>query len=270
VSRALCVAVLGLGEAGSEIARDLVAAGAVVRGYDPAVPPAADVVACTSEADAVAGAALVLSVNSAADAVQAARSAAPALAEGSLWADLNTAAPSTKTAVAGALAGTPAVFTDVALMSPVPGRGLRTPMLASGPGAARCAEVLRPLGAQVEVLGDVPGAAATRKLVRSVFYKGLAAAVVEALAAARAAGCESALRADIADELARATAGTVDVLEQGSLRHALRRSHEMAAAAQLLEELGVAPRIAAASRDQLAELAVRGAADASPADRRGS
>jgi hypothetical protein len=72
VTRALCVAVLGLGEAGSEIARDLVAAGVVVRGYDPVVPAAADVVACTSEAEAVTGAALVLSVNSAADAVPAA------------------------------------------------------------------------------------------------------------------------------------------------------------------------------------------------------
>src|SRR5260370_17198297 len=31
------IAVLGLGEAGSLIARDLLAAGAIVRGYDPAV-----------------------------------------------------------------------------------------------------------------------------------------------------------------------------------------------------------------------------------------
>lgn len=31
------IAILGLGEAGSEIARDLVAAGADVRGYDPNV-----------------------------------------------------------------------------------------------------------------------------------------------------------------------------------------------------------------------------------------
>ena len=35
--RPLVIAVLGLGEAGSVIARDLVAAGVVVRGYDPAV-----------------------------------------------------------------------------------------------------------------------------------------------------------------------------------------------------------------------------------------
>ena len=36
---ALTVAVLGLGEAGAAIAGDLAAAGARVRGYDPAVPP---------------------------------------------------------------------------------------------------------------------------------------------------------------------------------------------------------------------------------------
>jgi 3-hydroxyisobutyrate dehydrogenase-like beta-hydroxyacid dehydrogenase len=38
--RPLVIAVLGLGEAGSVIAHDLVAAGAVVRGYDPAVAAA--------------------------------------------------------------------------------------------------------------------------------------------------------------------------------------------------------------------------------------
>jgi 3-hydroxyisobutyrate dehydrogenase-like beta-hydroxyacid dehydrogenase len=33
------IAVLGFGEAGSLIARDLVAAGAAVRGFDPKAPP---------------------------------------------------------------------------------------------------------------------------------------------------------------------------------------------------------------------------------------
>jgi 3-hydroxyisobutyrate dehydrogenase-like beta-hydroxyacid dehydrogenase len=50
----------------------------------------------------------------------------------------------------------------------------------------------------VDVLPGPPGAAAARKLVRSVFYKGLAAAVTEALRAARAAGCEPWLRDNIA------------------------------------------------------------------------
>ncbi|MFD0541125.1 hypothetical protein ACFQY7_52150 [Actinomadura luteofluorescens] len=44
------IAVLGLGEAGGAIARDLVAAGAVVRGYDPAVAASGGIVQAASEA----------------------------------------------------------------------------------------------------------------------------------------------------------------------------------------------------------------------------
>ena len=65
------IAVLGFGEAGSLLARDLVAAGATVRGYDPKVPAPAGVTRAGSDAEAVAGAGLVLSVNSASDAVAA-------------------------------------------------------------------------------------------------------------------------------------------------------------------------------------------------------
>ena len=57
------IAVLGLGEAGSAFASDLVTAGAIVRGYDPAVTPPAGVIECTDEADAVRTAELILSVD---------------------------------------------------------------------------------------------------------------------------------------------------------------------------------------------------------------
>ena len=253
----LTIAVLGLGEAGSEIARDLVAAGAVARGYDPVAVAPPGVVACSDEAHAVDGAAVVLSVNSAADAPTALRNAVARLRPDAVWADLNTGAAGLKRDLADALARDvpTALFADVALMSPVPGRGLATPMLVSGAGAQRYASLVAPLGACVEVLTGPAGEAATRKLLRSVFFKGWAAAVVEALTAARAAGLEDWLRDNIADELARADVGTVDALVTGSREHAVRRSHEMAAAAELLQELGVSSRIAAASRDQLAELA---------------
>ncbi|WP_249027282.1 NAD(P)-binding domain-containing protein [Amycolatopsis lexingtonensis] len=72
------IAVLGLGEAGSELARDLATAGAVVRAYDPAVAAAAaGVVVTKSEAEAADGADLVLSVNSASAARPSPRSAGP-------------------------------------------------------------------------------------------------------------------------------------------------------------------------------------------------
>jgi 3-hydroxyisobutyrate dehydrogenase-like beta-hydroxyacid dehydrogenase len=111
----------------------------------------------------------------------------------------------------------------------------------------------------MEIIDGPLGAAATHKLLRSVFYKGLAAAVVEALSAARAAGLEEWLRGNIIEELTRADGSTVDRLVEGSRRHAVRREHEMAAAAQLLDELGVPARIAVASRDWLHDLAAAAA-----------
>ena len=252
-----CVAVLGFGEAGTAISADLVAAGAVVRGYDPVAQVTPGVVDCAAEAEAVLGADVVLSLNSADDAMIALRNGCRALGPGAVWADLNTGGAVLKRELAAALVrpSTSTLFADVALMSPVPGRGVRTPMLVSGEGAARYAELMIPLGAQVDVLEGPPGEAATRKLLRSVFFKGLAAAVVEALTAARAVGLEEWLRENIADELTRSGPETVDRLERGSVQHAVRRAHEMAAATELLRDLGVSSRIAAASRDLLLELA---------------
>ncbi|BEL08163.1 hypothetical protein Q0Z83_063540 [Actinoplanes sichuanensis] len=247
------IAVLGLGEAGGLIAADLVAAGAIVRGYDPKVPAPAGVRPADGDADAVTGASLVLSVNSAADATDALRDSLPALTTGTIWADLNTATPALKERLA-ALGGQTVRVVDVALMSPVPGRGLRTPMTASGPAAAELAAVLGRLGATVEVLDGPVGTAATRKLLRSVFYKGMAAAVTEALEAARAAGLEEWLRGNIRDELIRSNADTLDRLVDGSRKHAVRRREEMAAATELLTDLGVHPRIAPATRDVLQAL----------------
>lgn len=246
----LRIAVLGLGEAGGEIARDLVVAGADVRGFDPLVAPPEGVAPRRGDADAVRDADLVLSVNSAHDAVDALEQSLPALPPGAIWADLNTAAPAVKLALARLA---PDVV-DVALMAPVPGKGLRTPMLVSGDAAARYAGILTALGADVTVQPGPAGEAISRKLLRSVFYKGLAAAVVEALAAAEAAGCEDWLRGNISAELAGFDERTIDRLVTGTHRHARRRADEMAAATEQLRGLGVPPRISAAAHELLVSL----------------
>jgi len=242
------IAVLGFGEAGSLIAADLVAAGAVVRGYDPLVPAPPGVTDTGSDAEAAVGADLVLSVNSAKEAVGALRAALPAMAPGAVWADLNTASPGIKRELAqiGQAHGIP--VTDIAMMAPVPGRGLRVPMLASGESAAQVAALLGAFGADIDVLDGPAGLAASKKLLRSVFYKGMAASIVEALEAARAAGCEPWLREHIAEELAKSDLSTVERIVTGTGQHAVRRGAEMAAAAQMLSELGVQPLMADASR----------------------
>jgi 3-hydroxyisobutyrate dehydrogenase-like beta-hydroxyacid dehydrogenase len=251
----LRIAVLGLGEAGRRLAADLASLGAAVAGWDPAVREApAGVELAAGAAEAVAGSEVVLSVNAASAALAAAREAAPALAPGALFADLNTGAPGLKRSVAAVVEPAGAQFADVALLAPVPRRGLATPALVSGGGAGRFAAVFRPLGMPVEELGPEPGVAAQRKLLRSVFVKGLAAAVVESLEAASAAGCGDWLRASIASTLDAADASLLDRFEDGSRAHAGRRVEEMEAACDLLRELGVEPRVAAAAAAQLAAL----------------
>ena len=254
MSSPLRIAVLGIGEAGSAISSDLAAAGADVRGYDPKdVEYPAAVAVRTSEADAVRDADLVLSVNSSHDAMTALRNAVPGLRPGTLWADLNTASPGGKAALAEAAPeGVPVV--DVALMSVVPGNGMRTPMVVSGQGAQRYAEIFAEFGVAVDVLPGPAGAAISRKLLRSVFWKGVAAAVVEALTAAEAAGVRDWLHGNIAAELAGFDERAVDVFFESTHTHARRRADEMAAAAEQLADLGVPPRVTAAARDQLAAL----------------
>jgi 3-hydroxyisobutyrate dehydrogenase-like beta-hydroxyacid dehydrogenase len=251
----LLVAVLGLGEAGGRVAADLAAAGARVRGFDPAVPVPPGIEPATGDADACRGAALVISLTTAAESEQALRQALAGLGPGTVYADANTASAGQKQKLASIAADAGVPFADIAIMAPIPQRGLRTPMLASGPAAAAAAGLLNGHGAAVQVLPGPAGAAATRKLLRSVFYKGMAAAVVEALRAARAAGQEDWMREHVAAELAAATADTADRLERGSYQHATRRAHEMAAASELLTELGVPPRVAMASQQWLEDLA---------------
>jgi 3-hydroxyisobutyrate dehydrogenase-like beta-hydroxyacid dehydrogenase len=247
------VAVLGLGEAGSAIAADLVGQGVETLGFDPEpsrVVPGVE--RSGSAGEAVTRADVVLSVNAQSVAVSVAQSVAGSLGPTQLYADLNTTSAEVKREVASGIAPSGAAFVDVALLAPVPGLGLRTPCLVSGAGAERFAGVFGAIGMPVEVLSDVPGDAATRKLLRSVFMKGLAAAVIESLSAAELAGCEPWLRAQIESVL---DPSLIDRLVDGSKQHARRRIDEMDAAAAVVADLGLEPHVALAAAAVLRSLA---------------
>ena len=249
----LRVAVLGLGEAGGTIAAGFAAEGCVVRGWDPVAGLSSGAVERTATpAEAVAEAALVLSLATAAHAVEAAASVASSLTAGQLYADLNTSAPALKGDVAAVIHPTGAGFTDVALLGTVPALGVRTPALASGDGAERFAELVRPLGMPVEVVGDEPGDAAGLKLLRSVFMKGVAASALESVEGAKARGADAWLRRQIGEVLGEPL---LERLLSGSVTHAERRLVEMEAAAAYLEELGVEPRVSRAAAGWLGQLA---------------
>lgn len=251
----LTVAVLGLGEAGSHFANDLAELGVQVRGWDPAprraLHPA--VLLAASNADAAAPADIVLSVNLSAVAEQVAAEVAPVLTARHLYAELNTASPATKQAVAALVQPTGARAVDVAIMAPVPPKGLRTPLLLSGPGAAALAQRLGPLGLDLTVLGPEVGEAATRKLLRSIVYKGVAAVIGEAVAAGQRLGLEPYIREQISSVIGGNDA-LIDRFLEGSRLHALRRTHELEAVVAMLTDLELNPVVSRATLASLQQL----------------
>ncbi|MFM2070669.1 MAG: hypothetical protein RLZZ623_932 [Actinomycetota bacterium] len=246
------ITLFGLGEAGSAIGVDLVAAGVEVHAFDPA--PVATPVGVHRHTDAVSavpGSDLVLGVTAAIDAPVALRQALHTIRAGTVYADLATSAAGLKQRLAVEANDAGLLFVDVALMSPVPGKGVRTPALASGPGAARFIEVMMPLGMPVEHAGDQPGAAATRKLLRSVVMKGLAALLVESMDAAHAAGFADVTWQNLTGQFTAADETLLRRLVEGTGPHSLRRLHEMEASADLLRELGIDPLMTTATVESL-------------------
>jgi 3-hydroxyisobutyrate dehydrogenase-like beta-hydroxyacid dehydrogenase len=250
------VAVLGLGEAGSLLARDLVHGGARVRGWDPDLHgDLSEIPIASGPAEAVRGADLVISVNWAIVAADVAREALPELRAGMIYAEHNTAGPALKQEIAAIVAPSGARCVDVAMMAPVPGLGMHVPMFLAGEAAEELAAFYRLFGTPVTVVGTTPGEANARKLCRSVFFKGMSGAVWEALEAARAAGVEEWLRSDIIATFVKADEKLIDRLVDGTAKHAARRAHEMHDAAALLAELGVPNPMATATAAALERIA---------------
>ncbi len=254
----MIVAVLGLGEAGSLLARDLVRGGAVVRGWDPDLHgDLSEIPIAASFTDAVRGADVVISVNWATVAADVARDALPLVGPSTIYADHNTSGPALKETIASILAPSGAKVVDVAMMAPVPPLGMRVGMFMAGAGAEELAAFYRTFGTPVTVVGTKPGEANARKLCRSVFFKGMSSAVWEALEAARAYGVEEWLHGDIARTFVEAGPAFIDRLVDGTAKHATRRAHEMRDAEAMLRELGTPTTMVTATAESLERIANR-------------
>ena len=233
------ITILGLGEAGRLYARGLRDAGADVRGYDPhhelgdtAIAQYADLRA------ALAGADVVISLVTAGAAASVAHDALPLMPVTAVYADLNTAAPELKQQIDRLAAERGVRMADVGVLAPVPRAAHRTPLIASGPGAAAFGRILGPFGVPITVIDAPAGEAARLRLLRSVFMKGLAALMIEGVDAARAVNAEPWLRDQMAQELGPNGAALVDRLISGTYAHAARREHEVRDALDVLETAG--------------------------------
>ena len=240
-------AVLGLGEAGSRLAADLAAAGVDVRGYDP--DPARG-----GTAESRRGRGRRRRPRPQRERRErrprGGRSRTRRARRGE-----RLRRPQHRRAEleAGARRGSSESASPTSRCSaPCPTAASRRRRSRRGPARSGSPTCSRRSGCPSRSSPSGPGDAATMKLLRSVFMKGLAASAVESLAAAREAEHEPWLEEQLAAVIGRPL---LDRLVTGSRTHAARRVDEMEAARDLLVELDVEPRITNASAAVLAELA---------------
>jgi len=268
------MAIIGFGEVGQIFARQFHDAGvAAIALYDIAFAdtrsPQAKAAAsgpwtkCASANEAVANADIVVSAVTAGSALDAARSVTARIAKGAFFWDLNSVSPSTKQAAASAIGDAGGRYVEAAVMSSVPPRGIRSPMLLGGPNARAFVEAMAPFALDLTVYSDEVGGASAVKMCRSVIVKGLEALLMESMLAAHHYGVERAVLESLKDTLphpdwekqARYMIGR-------ALLHGRRRAAEMREVAKTVREAGVAPTLSAPiaerqdwSADQAAKLA---------------
>ncbi|WP_328528165.1 NAD(P)-binding domain-containing protein [Nocardioides sp. NBC_00368] len=251
------VAILGLGEVGRIYGTALAEAGHRVTGFDPYLQesPAGVEVADTLE-KAVEDAQIVVILTAASASRSVAEAAAPVLAPGAVYADFTSSGPTEKRQLTSVFEGREDVrLVDVAILGPVIQLGTSTPLMAAGPAGETVAALMRPLGTPVEVVGGDLGDAMAHKLLRSVFMKGLASVVVEAVGAGRGAGMEEWIRGQIAGVLAGDGQAVIDRFLTGTAKHAARRAAEMRSTSAYLADLGVHGEMTEASMTALERMA---------------
>ncbi|MDR4534576.1 DUF1932 domain-containing protein [Glutamicibacter sp. PS] len=249
-------AIIGLGEVGQTYGTALVDAGNEVIGFDPFITDAvAGIALAPSAADAAKDADTVLVLTGSGAAQAVADECLPVMAAGSFYADFTSSSPEMMQKL-GAVAGA-VRFIDVAILGPVIAQGVRTPLMVSGDGAQTFAAQFEAIGAPITVVEGGPGSAMAHKLIRSVFMKGLASVVIEAVSAGSAAGLDSWIRGEIAQTLAGDGQATIDRFIAGTAKHAVRRAVEMRSTASYLSDLGVPHEMTTASACAMERMSTR-------------
>lgn len=249
---AASIALIGFGEVGGIFVADLKAAGApFVRVYDikledPALAPAmrekaaaAKAEVAASAAEAMAGADIVISAVTANAVLEVARNAAPHLAPGQIFLDVNSAAPDTKRAAASAVEAGGAHYVEGAVMAPVPAPRLTVPILAGGPKAQETADLLNALGMNLKAVSQTHGRASAMKLCRSIMIKGIEALIIDCARSAKAWDVEAEVFGSLQDTFPGVDFARLAELMAGRVRqHGVRRAAEMREAADMVADLG--------------------------------
>jgi len=245
-------AVIGFGEVGQILAKDLVAADCEVAGVydlklvDPQSIPSKAAVgpyrAASSAPDAVRGAQLIISAVTAEQGLEAARSVAAGIEPGAFFLDINSVSPGVKRRSAEAITAAGGRYVEAAVMTAVPPHRIKSPMLLGGPHAQAFLEMAGPLGFNAKVYSEEIGKASAVKMCRSVMIKGMEALITESCLTARRLGVEQDVLASLGETIPVPDwEAFARYMITRSVQHGKRRAEEMREVARTVAEAHIEP-----------------------------
>lgn len=254
------IAFIGFGEAAQSIAGGLNGRAVLqLKAFDPRFsdPAAADTLSRAAaergvmpleDISGIASADVVISLVVGAATRGAAAAAAPHLADGAVYIDLNSVGPETKALAAKEIARGRGSFVEGAVMARVPPYAEKVPILVAGERASEIAERLNELGMNLEAVGITPGQASALKMIRSVMIKGIEALLIEALTSAERAGVTERILDSVQETFPGLNWREVaDYYFSRTFEHGARRVTEMTEAAETIESLGLEPLMSRAA-----------------------
>ncbi len=178
----------------------------------------------------------------------AAQSTLGALTPDAFLLDVNSASPGVKRSASEAVNAAGGRYVEAAVMSSVPPKGLKTPMLLGGAHAQAFMEFTKALGLDAKVFSEEVGPASATKMCRSVMIKGVEALLAECLLSARHYGVEKTVLASLGDLLPNPDwEKHARYMISRSLLHGKRRAEEMREVARTVEDAGLDPWMSAAA-----------------------
>ena len=248
------VGLVGYGEVGRILAEDLRKQDVRITAYDLKLrsdqagdalrdhAAAHGVALAHSHADLAAQADFVISAVTASQAVPVAQACAPAIKQGAWFLDFNSASPGAKQRAADLIDASGGRYVEGAVMTSIPPKRIKVPLLLGGAGAAELAPLLLELGFDAKVASTELGVSSAVKMCRSIMIKGLEAMVIEAFTTARGYGVEDTVLASLKE-----TFPGIDWEKQGAyffqrvIEHGRRRSEEVREVAETVREIGLTP-----------------------------
>ncbi|NIS82738.1 MAG: DUF1932 domain-containing protein [Anaerolineales bacterium] len=254
-----CIGVLGFGEVGSMFSNAMAERGARILVYDSLFEhePGKQDLASRIQYDGIelvtleemlSQSEMILSVVTTEVAEEVALQVAEQLLPRQIYVDLNSTSPAVKKRIGHAIEIAGASFVEGAILGAVGATGVATRVLMAGEKGEYVARLLKTYGLNTMFYSAEVGKAATFKMLRSIFSKGLEALMLELMIAGNRAGIGDDLWADVTEFM---SAHPFDVVAANWIRtHAVayeRRYHELVQVLQTMNEVGVEPIMTSAS-----------------------